>query len=450
MTAAAPAKPFQSSRSGALCGRIRVPGDKSISHRALMFGALAIGETTIRGLLEGEDVLHTAAALRAMGARVHREPAGVWRVQGVGVGGLAEPAAVLDMGNSGTAARLMIGLMATHPFTSFFTGDASLNKRPMARIIRPLQSMGAQFACRSGERLPLAVIGTPTPLPLAYALPVPSAQVKSAVLLAGLNTPGATTVIEKEPTRDHSERMLQAFGATVTTQPQADGTEAVTIIGQPELKGQNVQVPGDPSSAAFPVVAALLRPGSDLVLEGIGANPRRTGLYQTLQEMGGDLSFDHPRELAGEPVADVRVRASGLKGVRVPASRAPSMIDEYPVLAVAAACAEGTTILEGLAELKVKESDRLAMMATGLEACGVRLEVEGDTLIIHGTGHPPAGGVTVATAMDHRIAMSFLVLGTATPQPVVVDDVGFIETSFPGFIPLMTGLGAEMKAMTST
>ncbi|HYH22402.1 MAG TPA: 3-phosphoshikimate 1-carboxyvinyltransferase [Azospirillum sp.] len=439
------AKPLRSSSTGALAGTARVPGDKSISHRALMFGAVAVGETVIHGLLEGEDVLHTAAAMRALGAFAERGTDGVWRVRGVGVGGLGEPAQVLDMGNSGTAARLLIGLVAAHPITTFFTGDGSLNKRPMARVITPLEQMGASFVSRAGGRLPLAVVGSDRMVPITYRLPVPSAQVKSAVLLAGLNTQGVTTVIEAEPTRDHSELMLRHFGATVTTERLEDGALAVSVTGQPELTGREIVVPADPSSAAFPAVAALLRPGSELLLTDVGLNPRRAGIYETLVEMGGDIEYLNRRDLAGEPVADLRVRGSALKGVVVPAERAPSMIDEYPVLAAAAACAEGTTVMLGLKELRVKESDRLAMVADGLTRCGVKVEVGADdSLTVHGTGKPPQGGATVATAMDHRIAMSFLVLGMATAEPVQVDDGTFIDTSFPGFVALMNGLGAKI------
>ncbi len=444
------AKPLRSSSAGALTGTVRVPGDKSISHRALMFGALAIGETVVHGLLEGEDVLHTAAAMRALGAQAERGADGVWRIRGVGVGGLREAAQVLDMGNSGTAARLLVGLVAGHPITSFFTGDASLNKRPMARVITPLEQMGASFVGRAGGRLPLAVIGSADLVPITYRLPVPSAQVKSAVLLAGLNTAGTTTVIETEPTRDHSELMLRHFGATVTTERTGDGALAVSITGQPELTGREIFVPADPSSAAFPVVAALLRPGSEVLLRDVGMNPHRTGLYATLVEMGADIAFENRRDQAGEPVADLRVRGGALKGVVVPADRAPSMIDEYPVLAAAAACAEGKTVMLGLKELRVKESDRLAMVAEGLTRCGVTVEGGADdSLTVHGTGKPPKGGATVATAMDHRIAMSFLVLGTASAEPVRVDDGTFIETSFPGFVRLMNGLGAKIEEVAA-
>ncbi|MEI8396648.1 MAG: 3-phosphoshikimate 1-carboxyvinyltransferase [Rhodospirillaceae bacterium] len=436
---------LRSSAGTALSGTVRVPGDKSISHRALMLGALAVGETVIDGLLEGDDVRHTAAAMVALGASVSREDGGRWRVRGVGVGGLAEPAGVLDMGNSGTAARLLIGVVSTHPITCFFTGDASLNKRPMARVTGPLERMGAAFVGRKGGRLPLAVSGTDHPVPIEYRLPVASAQVKSAILLAGLNTPGITTVIESQPTRDHSELMLRHFGANVTTGRLADGALSVSLTGQPELIGRPVKVPADPSSAAFPAVAAVLRPGSDLTLTAVGVNPRRIGLYQTLREMGADLEFLNPRTEAGEPVADLRIRGSALKGVDVPPERAPSMIDEYPILAMAAACAEGTTRMFGLAELRVKESDRLAMVANGLTACGVTHEAGAEHLFVRGNGKPPRGGALIATAMDHRIAMSFLVLGSVAEQPITVDDGSFIDTSFPGFVGLMNGLGARIE-----
>ena len=441
------AKPLRSSSTGALAGTVRVPGDKSISHRSLMLGAVAVGETVIHGLLEGEDVLHTAAAMRLLGAKAERGDDGVWRVRGVGLGGLAEPAQVLDMGNSGTAARLLMGLVASHPITCVFTGDASLNKRPMARVTTPLEQMGVRFVGRSGGRLPLTVVGTDKTVPITYRLPVASAQVKSAIILCGLNTAGTTTVIEAEPTRDHTELMLRHFGATVTTEEMEDGALAVSVVGQPELTGREIFVPADPSSAAFPAVAALLRPGSEVLLPDVGMNPRRTGLYDTLVEMGADIAFENRRDQAGEPVADLRVKHSALKGIVVPADRAPSMIDEYPILAAAAACASGTTVMLGLKELRVKESDRLAMVADGLTKCGVKVEVGADdSLTVHGTGKPPQGGATVATAMDHRIAMSFLVLGMASSDPIQVDDGAFIETSFPDFVGLMNGLGAQITS----
>ncbi len=442
------ASPLVSRASGPLVGEMRVPGDKSISHRALMLGALAVGETTISGLLEGEDVLRTAAAMRALGARIDEGQAakdGIWRIRGRGIGGLAEPGDVLDMGNAGTGARLLMGLLASHRLTAFLTGDASLRGRPMGRVAAPLRLMGAEIVSRGGDRLPLAVIGTAEPMPITYRLPVPSAQVKSAVLLAGLNTPGETTVIEPEPTRDHTELMLRHFGASLRVEALAEG-RAVTLIGQPELTGQAIRVPADPSSAAFPLVAALLCPGSRLRLPGVGMNPHRIGLIDTLREMGADIVAENPRTEAGEPVADLIVGASELTGVEVPAARAPSMIDEYPILAVAAACARGRTVMRGLAELRVKESDRLAAVAGGLAACGVVVEAGPDSLIVEGSGSPPPGGAVIPSGLDHRIAMAFLVLGMAASAPVGVDDAAPIETSFPGFAVLMNGIGARIAA----
>jgi 3-phosphoshikimate 1-carboxyvinyltransferase len=438
-------RPLAARASGSpLRGVIRAPGDKSISHRALMLGGLAIGETVIHGLLEGEDVLRTAAAMRAMGAEVERGQDGVWRVRGRGIGGLAEPADVLDMGNAGTGTRLLMGVVATHPFVTFFSGDASLRSRPMARVTKPLEQMGARFVSRDGGRLPAAVIGTAQAIPIEYRLPVASAQVKSAIILAGLNTRGRTTVIEPEPTRDHTELMLRHFGVEIDIEPSREG-DRVTVVGQPEITGRTVHVPGDPSSAAFPIVAALLVPGSEVTIRDVGLNPRRTGIVDTLVEMGGDIRIANPRREAGEPVGDLVVRASRLKGVEVPASRAPSMIDEYLVLAVAASCAEGRTVMRGLQELRVKESDRLAAIARGLEACGVKAEIDGDDLTVHGCGGPPPGGATIATRLDHRIAMSYLVMGMASRQPVAIDDAAPIETSFPGFESLMSGLGARLE-----
>jgi 3-phosphoshikimate 1-carboxyvinyltransferase len=436
-----------------LKGRVRAPGDKSVSHRALMFGALALGETTVRGLLEGEDVLCTAAALRALGAEVVHEPGhqsgpesggSTWRIRGFGVGGGREPADVLDLGNSGTAARLLSGILASQPFTSFMTGDASLRGRPMQRVIEPLSRMGARFEARDGGRMPLAIIGTDEMVPIEYRLPVASAQVKSAILLAGLNTAGETTVIEPHATRDHTERMLRHFGAEVRVTAAEGGGKRITVVGWPELLGRDIIVPGDPSSAAFAVVAAAIRPGSDITVENVGLNPLRAGLYQTLLDMGADIAFENEREVGGEPVADLHVKGSALKGVEVPAERAPTMIDEYPILAVAAACARGTTRMLGLAELRAKESDRLASVSAGLLANGVKHEMGADTLVVHGTGAAPAGGGLVATHLDHRIAMSFLVLGLAAREPVAVDDGAPIDTSFPGFAKLMNGLGAHI------
>ena len=429
-----------------LHGRVRAPGDKSVSHRALMFGALALGETNVSGLLEGEDVLATAAALRALGALVEHMGTGLWRIRGFGVGGGREPADVLDLGNSGTSARLLSGILAGHPFTSFLTGDASLRSRPMRRVIEPLSRMGARFEGRDGGRMPLAIIGTDEMVPIEYRLPVASAQVKSAILLAGLNTAGETTVIEPEATRDHTERMLRHFGAEVRVSPAEGGGKRITVVGWPELKARDIVVPGDPSSAAFAVVAAAIRPGSDVTVENVGVNPLRAGLFQTLREMGADIAFENPREIGGEPVADLHVKGGELKGIEVPAERAPTMIDEYPILAVAAACAGGTTRMLGLAELRAKESDRLASVAAGLAVNGVRHEMGVDTLTVHGTGTAPDGGGLVKTHLDHRIAMSFLVLGLAAREPVAVDDGSPIDTSFPGFAALMNGLGAKIDA----
>ena len=436
MNASVPPRPLRAARAGrALSGRLRVPGDKSISHRALMFGALAVGETRITGLLEGEDVLRTAAAMRALGAEAERGADGVWRVAGRGIGGLVEPADVLDMGNSGTAARLILGLLAGHPVFAVMTGDASLRGRPMRRVTDPLAACGARFSGRAGGRLPLAVEGAADPLPLDYAVPVPSAQVKSAVLLAGLCARGTTRVEEREATRDHTENMLRHFGATVRVEGRV-----IELDGQPELRAADVAVPGDPSSAAFLLVAALLVPGSEVTVEGVGLNPSRTGLFLTLREMGADLSVANERVEGGEPVGDVTARGSALRGVDVPAGRAPSMIDEYPVLAVAAAFARGTTRMRGLAELRVKESDRLAATVAMLGVNGVAATVEGDDLVLVRDGAPVPGGGTVATQMDHRLAMAALVMGLAAARPVAVDDAAFIETSFPGFAALMDGL----------
>ncbi|GIL39984.1 3-phosphoshikimate 1-carboxyvinyltransferase [Roseiterribacter gracilis] len=435
------------SRARPLTGLARVAGDKSISHRSVMLGAVAVGRTQVEGLLEGDDVLATAAACRLLGARVEQLGPGRWQIDGVGLGGLAAPDQVLDMGNSGTAARLLLGLLATHELSATMTGDASLVKRPMGRVIEPLSRMGAKFTARDGNKLPLTIEGAVLPVPLVYELPVASAQVKSAVLLAGLNAPGATSVIEREPTRDHTERMLGHFGADMRVEDIGNGKLQATVVGRPELIAPKdpIRVPADPSSAAFPCVAALLIEGSEIKLPDVGTNPRRTGLYETLREMGADLRFENEREEGGEPVADLVVRASELKAVDVPASRAPSMIDEYPILAVAAACARGTTTMRGLAELRVKESDRLAMIANGLAACGVRVESGDDWLSITGDGRPPAGGTTVATAFDHRIAMSFLVLGQVSAQPIAVDDAAAIATSFPDFVALMNRLGGSIS-----
>jgi 3-phosphoshikimate 1-carboxyvinyltransferase len=429
-----------------LNGSVRVPGDKSISHRALMIGALAVGETRISGLLEGEDVLRTAAAMRALGAEVVRDDGGVWRVAGRGIGGLVEPEDVLDMGNSGTAARLLTGILASHDLFAIMTGDASLRGRPMRRVITPLEACGARFFARAGGRLPMAVQGAADALPLDYRLPVASAQVKSAVLLAGLNAPGISTVHEPQPTRDHSENMLRHFGAQVEVAEEGGG-RVIRLLGQPALRAADVVVPGDPSSAAFLVVGALLVPGSRLSIAGVGMNPLRAGLFATLSEMGADISVKNRRIEGGEPVADLLVLHSELRAIDVPGTRAPSMIDEYPVLAVAAASAKGVTRLRGLHELRVKESDRLAATAALLTANGVRIEIEGDDLLVHGSGTAPAGGGLVRTLMDHRIAMAALVLGLTTVTPVQVDDVSFIDTSFPGFAALLNSVGGVLVAL---
>ena len=421
-----------------------MPGDKSISHRALILGALAVGRTRVHNLLEGDDVLRTAAALQALGASVERERAGAWDIHGVGVGGLAEPAEVLDLGNSGTGARLLMGVVATHPFTTFFSGDGSLRRRPMARVIEPLTLTGARFVARDGGRLPLAIVGAAAPMPITYTLPVPSAQVKSAALLAGLNAPGETTVIEPIATRDHTENLLRHFGAAIDVAAIGTGARRITLTGQPELTGTDLTVPSDPSSAAFPVVAALIRPGSAITVEGVGVNPLRTGLYQTLAEMGARLTWIDERVAGGERVADIKVDASDLHGVEVPAERAPSMIDEYPVLAVAAAFAKGRTVMHGLGELRVKESDRLTAIAEGLRKCGVAVAVAGDTLTVDGKGSAPKGGAQIATRLDHRIAMAFLVLGGAARKPVRIDDGETMATSFPGFVKLLNRLGARI------
>lgn len=429
--------------STALEGSIRVPGDKSISHRALIFGALAVGETRIEGLLEGEDVLATAEIMRQFGATVTRTGEGAWSVHGVGVGGLREPEAPLDFGNSGTGARLIMGLVAGHPITATFIGDASLSRRPMGRIIDPLSLMGAHFHAREGGKMPLTLTGARPAMPITYRSPVASAQVKSAVLLAGLNAPGQTCVIEPVPTRDHTERMLRAFGAQVDTREGEGGLE-IRLVGQPELTPCPIIVPGDPSSAAFPVVAALIVPGSEVIVEGVTLNPHRAGLYTTLMEMGGNIEVMNQRDEGGEPVADLRVRASHLRGIDVPPARAASMIDEYPVLAIAAAFAEGETRMSGIHELRVKESDRIAATASGLRANGVKVHETEDSMAVEGRSGDVAGGGHVATHMDHRIAMSFLVMGLAAQKPVTIDDGAMIATSFPDFTHLMRGLGANI------
>ena len=425
-----PAKPLK--------GRIRVPGDKSISHRSLMFAALAVGETRVTGLLEGEDVLATAAALRAMGATIERHGNDEWRINGVGVGGLLQPQSALEMGNSGTSTRLLMGIVASHPITATFTGDASLSKRPMGRVIDPLSQMGADFNSSPGDRLPLMERGINPAIPITYRLPVPSAQVKSAVLLAGLNTAGITSVIEPVPTRDHTERMLQGFGADLWMEEE-DGERVVRLRGEADLKPQDIVVPGDPSSAAFFVVAALIVPGSDIVIENVGLNPTRAGLFGVLRDMGGDIQELDRREVGGEPVANLRVRHSALSGIAVDPALAPSMIDEFPVLFVAAAMAQGRTVTTGLEELRVKESDRLAAMASALTTAGANVEEREDGLIIEGTGGDPlpGGGAPAVTHLDHRIAMSMAVAGLASRDGVDVDDTRPIATSFPNFMELL-------------
>ena len=443
MRSARPAAPLAT----AIDSSLAIPGDKSISHRALMFGALAVGETTITGLLQGEDVLRTAAAMRALGADIRQEGA-VWTVAGRGIGGLIEPQDVLDMGNSGTAARLLSGILASHPFFSVITGDASLRSRPMRRVSQPLAACGARITTRANGSLPMAIEGARAALPLDYDVPVPSAQVKSAVLLCGLNAAGMTRVFEREATRDHSENMLRHFGAEVTVKEIGHGRE-ILLRGQPELRAADVIVPGDPSSAAFPMVAALLVPGSRVLLRGVGLNPLRTGLFTTLREMGAALTILDGRTEGGEPVGDILVEHTALRAVDVPPERAPSMIDEYPILAVAAASARGITRMRGLKELRAKESDRLAATAAMLMANGVKVEIDGDDLIVHGNGAPPPGGGMVKTHMDHRLAMSGLVLGLSSTQPVTVDDVTFVDTSFPGFVGLMNGLIAGKAALVA-
>ena len=431
-------------RSEGLKGRIRVPGDKSISHRALILGALATGRTRITGLLEADDVLATARAVAALGAEIFQEN-GAYEVQGEGVGGLRSPASPLDFGNSGTGSRLMLGVVAGNDVTAEFTGDASLCRRPMGRVLTPLKKMGLAIE-GDNERvnLPLRVRGTPDLIPIEYTLPVPSAQVKSAVLLAGLHAPGRTTVIERLPTRDHTERLLRFFGAEVNVEARNGGARAVSIMGDTELHGADLVVPGDPSSAAFAIAAALICPRSEIVIEGVLMNPTRAGFIETLREMSADIEILDLREEGGEPVGDLRVKSSKLRGLTLPPDRAPSMIDEYPVLAVVASFADGETRMQGLAELKVKESDRLAATAAGLVACGVAARVEGDDLIVAGTG-AARGGALVETHMDHRIAMAFLILGLGASEAVTVDDTSMIATSFPSFVELMTGLGANFR-----
>jgi 3-phosphoshikimate 1-carboxyvinyltransferase len=448
MSAAAetPALPMRSERATALKGRVRVPGDKSISHRAMIFGLLATGTTEVSGLLEGEDVLRSAEAARALGATITRHSEGRWSVAGVGIGHLQQPAHALDFGNAGTGARLMMGVIGGHAMTATFDGDGSLRKRPMRRILDPLVQMGVTVLDQAtGGRLPVTLKGPDALLPITYESPVASAQIKSAILLAGLNAEGETVVIEPEASRDHTEKLLTWFGANVRVTSHGTHGRKVVLQGKPQLKARPIVVPADPSSAAFPIVAALIVPGSDVTVEGVMMNPLRIGLIITLREMGADITEENIRDEGGETVADLRVRYSVLTGVDVPAERAPSMIDEYPVLAVAAAFAAGTTRMNGLQELRVKESDRLDAVAAGLVCSGVKHVIEGDDLLVHGSGVAPAGGIgVVQTHMDHRIAMSFLVMGMASQNPMLVDDTAFIATSFPAFVPLMNGLGGKL------
>lgn len=440
-------KAYVSRPAEGLKGAVRVPGDKSISHRSLMLGAIAAGDTYVSGLLEGEDVLCTAKALQAMGAKIESPEIknGVWHIQGLGQKLFRHPKAPLYLGNSGTSARLLMGLVAGYPVSAVFTGDESLSRRPMGRVIKPLAQMGAQFETSSADKLPIRVIGSSSLRGINYELPVASAQVKSAILLAGIHAKGITTVIEPKPTRDHTERMMTFMGAKVHSKVQKNGSAVVTIEGGQQLSGRHITVPADPSSAAFLVVAALITKGSEIVIPYVLVNDRRDGIYETLIEMGADITFQNPRESCGERVADIHVRSSTLKGVTVPAERVPSMIDEFPILSIAAAFAEGKTVMTDLAELRVKESDRLAAIAKGLESAGVRIEMGADSLTVHGSAVlKPKGGCTVSTNLDHRIAMSFLVLGLAAQQAVTVDDIETVSTSFPNFAGLMNSLGAKM------
>ncbi|MCF8473244.1 MAG: 3-phosphoshikimate 1-carboxyvinyltransferase [Emcibacter sp.] len=423
-------------------GKIKVPGDKSISHRALIMGTMAIGQSRISGLLEGEDVLNTAHAMQALGADITRDDNGDWLVYGVGVGGLCEPDKALDMGNSGTGARLVMGLVSTYPFHTTFIGDHSLSGRPMKRVTDPLAKFGAEFHGAEGMRLPLTVKGIVDPLPIEYVVPMASAQVKSAILLAALNTPGKTTVIEKTKTRDHTERMFQHFRVDITLTPHEDGT-AITVTGQPDLTARDMFVPTDPSSAAFPTVAALITKGSDVTIENVGINPSRTGIFTSLKEMGADIEFINERLECGEMVADIRVKYSDLQGITIPMERAPSMIDEYPILCIAAAFAKGDTVMRGLEELRVKESDRISVMVAGLKASGILVVEHQDGMTVTGQTYI-SGGARIKTHLDHRIAMSFLTLGLATDKATEIDDGSVIETSFPGFQKLMNGLGAKI------
>lgn len=433
-----------SKKSGTINGVTKVPGDKSISHRSLMFGALTKGETIISGLLEGEDVLHTADAMRAMGADIEKGDDGLWRTFGVGIGNLKQPKDNLEMGNSGTSTRLLIGLVGGHDITATFTGDASLSGRPMKRVMTPLSEMGATFEATDGDKLPLTVNGAKETKPIEYKLPIASAQVKSAIILGGLNAKGTTTVIEEKPTRDHTENMLRHFGVDVDIKDLGNGASAISVAGGQTMQPCAIDVPGDPSSAAFPTVAAVLNEGSELTIISVGIGDRRNGIFLTLQDMGADIIFKNKRIEGGEEVADLVIKGSQLNGINVDPARNPSMIDEFPVLAMAAACANGTTTMTDLGELRVKESDRLLMVAEGLKACGVNLEMGEDSLTIHGNGKPPKGGAEIKTALDHRIAMAFLVLGTVTDEPITIDDAAPIRTSFPNFMELMNDLGCEI------
>ena len=431
--------------STSLNGSIKIAGDKSISHRSIILGALSIGETTVEGLLESQDILATISAMQAFGAEIEKKADKKWHINGLGVGGLDEPEKVLDLGNSGTGVRLILGVAAGNPITSFFSGDESLSRRPMARVLKPLEMMGASFTSRTGGLLPLSCTGPQTLQPIDYSLPVASAQVKSAILLAGLNTPGKTIVREPTPTRDHTERMLKQFGSEISIETDNESQNIITLKGESELTGQDIVVPGDPSSAAFPMVAGILAEDSRIKIKNVGINPLRFGLFEILNEMGAKTELIQKHDGVGEPIADIVVKTSKLKGVTVPASIAPRMIDEYPILAVAAACASGTTRMLGLQELRVKESDRLAAMANGLKACGVTVEETSDSLTVHGTGGQIEGGARIQTQLDHRIAMSFLTLGLKAKNPIIIDNGTTINTSFPGFVETMKSLGANLN-----
>ena len=436
--------------SNNLTGSINIAGDKSISHRSIILGALSIGETTVEGLLESQDILATVSAMRAFGAEIEKKAEDKWHIHGLGVGGLDEPDRVLDLGNSGTGVRLLLGVAASNPITAFFSGDESLSRRPMARVLNPLEMMGANFVARSGDLLPLVCKGPQTLKPIEYTLPVASAQVKSAILLAGLNAPGKTIIREPSPTRDHTERMLKQFGANIIVEANDKFEKTITLKGEIELMGQNIVVPGDPSSASFPLVAAILTQGSRIEIKNVGINPLRFGLFEILNEMGAKTNLVKKYDGVGEPIADIKVESSELKGVTVPASIAPRMIDEYPILAVAAAFASGKTTMLGLQELRVKESDRLSAMADGLKSCGVKVEESSDTLTVHGTGGDIKGGTLIRTELDHRIAMSFLIMGLATRNPITIDNGATIDTSFPDFFEIMKSLGANLSLSDKT